>query len=110
MRVLLDESLPKRLKNELPNHDVATVTEQNWQSMEDGHLLAAASPLFDVLITADQNLEHQQNLALYDLGLIVLIAYRNRLADYLPIAPQIREAVARIQIGQVVHLDARSIQ
>ena len=107
MRVLLDESLPRRLKTELPNHQVSTVTEEHWRSMDDGDLLAKASAFFDVFVTADQNLEHQQNLALYDLGLIVLIAYRNRLIDYLPIASQIRAAVEEIQAGEVIRLDAR---
>ncbi len=30
MRVLLDESIPRRLKNELAAHDVVTVTDQGW--------------------------------------------------------------------------------
>ncbi len=30
MRVLLDESLPRKLKFELPDHDVATVPEMGW--------------------------------------------------------------------------------
>lgn len=33
MRVLLDESIPRRLKYELAGHDVVTVTEQGWRSI-----------------------------------------------------------------------------
>ncbi len=106
MRVLLDESIPRRLKNELAAHDVVTVTDQGWQSKENGDLLTAASPVFDVLITADQNLQFQQNLARFDLGVIVLVAYRNRLADYLPLVPRILESLATIQSGQVIRVIA----
>ncbi len=44
MRVLLDESTPRRLKNELAGHEVATVTDQGWQSKKNGDLLTVASP------------------------------------------------------------------
>lgn len=94
MRVLLDESIPRRLKNELVGHDVVTVTEQGWRSKENGELLAVASPLFDVLVTADQKLPYQQNLARFDVGVIVLVAYKNRLVDYLPLLPRILESLA----------------
>ena len=41
MRVLLDESIPRHLKNKLPGHQVVTVTEQGWRSKENGELHAA---------------------------------------------------------------------
>ena len=106
MRVLLDESIPRRLGKELTRHQVATVTEQGWQSKDNGELLALASPSFDVLVTADQKLQHQQNLSRFDLGVIVLVAYKNRLVDYLPLVPEIREALRTIRSGEVVRLSA----
>ena len=63
MRILLDESLPRGLKGLLEGLDVVTVPEQGWQSMKNGELLRRASDAFDVFVTADQNLEHQQNIA-----------------------------------------------
>ena len=62
MRILLDESLPRRLIGELPGHTVSTVTENVWSALENGELLRAAAGSFDVFLTADQNLEYQQNL------------------------------------------------
>ena len=106
MRVLLDESIPRRLKNELAGHDVAPVTEQGWRAKDNGELLAVASPVFDVLVTADQRLQYQQNLTRFGLGIIVLVAYKNRLPDYLPLVPKLLEALASIQPGQVVRLSA----
>ena len=60
MRILLDESLPVELKLELPGHEVNTVQETGWSGLKNGELLARAVARFDVLVTADQNLQHQQ--------------------------------------------------
>ena len=59
MKLLLDESLPRRLKKELSQHDVTTVPERGWAGKTNGELLELASGSFDVSITADQGLEYQ---------------------------------------------------
>jgi len=43
MRLLLDESMPRRLRNSLPNHFVKTVVEMGWGGVKNGKLLALAS-------------------------------------------------------------------
>jgi predicted nuclease of predicted toxin-antitoxin system len=60
-RVLLDENLPKRLVREF-GHEASTVHEQGWAGVTNGELLKRAAASFDVLLTADQNLQYQQNL------------------------------------------------
>jgi len=55
MKILIDECLPKKLKRELPNHDVATVREKGWQGKKNGVLLRLMSGAFDVFITVDKN-------------------------------------------------------
>lgn len=62
MKVLLDECLPKKLKAEVNADFVATVPEVGWASIQNGALLRLAEQEFDVFLTNDQNLEHQQNL------------------------------------------------
>lgn len=58
MRVLLDESLPRPLANELTGHTVRTVRQQGWMSLKNGELLRRSQAEgFDVFVTADQNLE-----------------------------------------------------
>ena len=57
MRILHDESLPRRLKAGLAGHDVATVVECGWSGVKNGKLLALAAERFDVFVTADQNLQ-----------------------------------------------------
>ena len=62
MRVLLDESLPRQLARELTEHDVRTVPEQGWAGLRNSELLRrAVEEGFEVFLTADQNLEYQQN-------------------------------------------------
>ena len=78
MRVLLDESLPRRLARLLPEHDVRTVAAMGWTGIQNGELLRLAVGSFDAFLTADQNLEHQQNLDTLPIAVVVLTAPTNR--------------------------------
>lgn len=53
MRVLLDECVPRPLREELPGHDVKTVAESGWSGAKNGELLRLAAQRFDVLLTVD---------------------------------------------------------
>lgn len=106
MRILLDESLPRGLKGLLEGFDVVTVPEQGWQSMKNGELLRRASSDFDVFVTADQNLEHQQNIASFPLAVVVLVATTNRLEAYVPLVKNLGEAVRAARPGTVTRVAA----
>ena len=60
MKVLIDECLPKKLKRDVEADFVQTVPETGWASKKNGELLHLAEARFDVLLTNDQNMEHQQ--------------------------------------------------
>jgi hypothetical protein len=51
---------------------VATAYEKGWAGLTNGELLAAAEEAFDVLVTTDQSLQYQQNLAGRRLAILVL--------------------------------------
>ena len=51
MRVLLDECVPRALRNDLPGHEVTTVAEAGWAGVTNGELLRMAAARFDVMIT-----------------------------------------------------------
>ncbi len=107
MRILLDESLPKQLANELAGHTVSTVNQKKWTGMKNGALLKRAKDEgFEVFVTADQNLQYQQNLARSGLGVIVVRAARNRMDDLLPLIPSILQAISSVQPGQVIRVGA----
>jgi predicted nuclease of predicted toxin-antitoxin system len=78
MRLLLDENLPKRLKQDLIEHEVYTVAEKGWAGLTNGKLLELIIVnKFDVLLTFDKNLQHQQNFKKYNVSVIVLNASDN---------------------------------
>ena len=90
MRVLLDECLPRRLRSHITGHDVQTVQAMGWSGKKNGELrrlLAAAG--FDVPLTADQNMQYQQNLVSGGPSIVVLIAESNRIQDLLPLIPAV---------------------
>jgi predicted nuclease of predicted toxin-antitoxin system len=107
MRVLLDENLDHRLRRSFDRSvEVRTVAEQGWKGKRNGELLALASREFDSCITGDQNLEYQQNVARYNLGIIVLVAQSNRLADMQPLIPRVCEMLPTLRPGTVVRVAA----
>ena len=59
MRLLLDESRPRKLKARLAPHEVRTVPEMGWAGKTNGVLLRLAEQEFDVFLTADQKLPNQ---------------------------------------------------
>lgn len=97
MRILLDESLPRRLIRELSEHAVSTVTESGWSGLENGELLRTAAGRFDVFLTADQNIEYQQNLRELPLAVVVLVAYSNRLETLRPLIPELLDRLDRLK-------------
>ena len=58
MRLLLDESVPRRLRDALPAHSVRTAVEMGWGGVKNGALLVLAAAEFDAFITVDRNPFH----------------------------------------------------
>ncbi len=106
MKILLDECLPKRLKQELPGHDVATVPEMGWRGLKNGELLRSAESAFDVLITIDQGLRYQQNLRTSKLIIVVLVADNNRIETLRPLMRQVLNAIATNAGGSIIRISA----
>ena len=63
MKLLIDECLPRTLKRLLGDHECRTVQEMGWSGKKNGELLSLAELEFDVLVTVDQGMEYEQNLA-----------------------------------------------
>ena len=105
-RVLLDENLPRQLKSPLAPaaSEVKTVAECGWGGMKNGVLLAAAAAEFDVFVTMDRGIEHQQNVAGLDLCPVLLSAVSNALDDLLPLAPAARAVLATHRPGTLIRV------
>lgn len=105
MRVLLDECVPRKLRGELPGHNVKTIAEMGWAGTKNGALLQRAASEFDVLLTVDQGIPYQQNLAGLPLALIIVKTPSNDIKDLRPQMPKVLQVLATIQPGQVVQVD-----
>ena len=103
MRVLLDECLPKDLARELPGHTIKTVPQAGWASIGNGKLLRliADSAKFDVFVTVDKNLPHQNKTTGLPFSIVVLRAKSNRLEHVLPFAPEILRRLDEFKSGHV---------
>ena len=104
MRILLDESLPKELQPELPGHEVRTVREMGWASLRNGELLARCGKQFDVFLTADQNLQFQQNLNSLPVSVAVLVAKSNRIVDLRPLIPKLLNSLSYLPPCSLVRI------
>ncbi|MGP1679871.1 MAG: DUF5615 family PIN-like protein [Burkholderiales bacterium] len=106
MRILLDESLPRKLAVELTGHETQTVQKRGWSGLKNGALLRTACQEFQVLLSGDQNLEFQQNPSTLPISVIVLVAVNNRLETLRPLVPQVLEVLKSIRPGQIVRVGA----
>jgi hypothetical protein len=93
MRVLLDESIPKKLGFLLGGHHVRTVQAMGFGGLVNGQLLKAASPDFDVLVSGDQNMVYQQNPQTLPMSVIVLVAKNNKLESFVPLIPELLRTI-----------------
>ena len=88
MLVLFDQSTPVPLRAFLEGHTVETAWQRGWDRLKNGDLLKADEEAgFEVLITPDKNMRHQQNLLKYRIAIVVLGN---------PQWPALRDHVARV--------------
>ena len=98
MRLLFDNRVPYRFAAKIVGHDVRHVLDLNWDQLKDGPLLAAIGAWFDVLITVDRSMQFQQSISSLSFFVIILRARRTRLADLVPVVPQL---LAQLAIGKL---------
>ena len=78
MKLLLDENLPNRLKNDFPKHEIFTIRDKNWNGKKNGELMQLMiEEHFDGLLTFDKNIQYQQNFEKYPICILVLSAKNN---------------------------------
>lgn len=104
MKVILDECLPRRLLRDLPDCSATTVPRQGWAGITNGILLERVEPEFDVFITMDSNIVHQQNLDELKVCLIILHASNSNYETLQPLVPDIRIAVDQAKPGTIIHI------
>ena len=107
MRVLLDENLDWRLVRYFDaDFQVMTVSRQGWKGKRNSELLQQAEAAFNVLVTMDRSIEHQQNFNKYNISVILISARSNRIQDIQPAMLRVNEVLREVQPGQVIHVTA----
>ena len=77
-----------------------TAREKGWAELNNGNLLDRAEREgYELLVTADQSMRHQQNLGRRQLAIVVLLS--NRWLDVELRIEDIRAALGGIQPGEV---------
>jgi len=102
VRILFDQGTPAPLRDHLPGHSVETAYEKGWSSLRNGELLIKAEAEFDLLITTDRNLRHQQDLPMRKLAIVVLPTTSWPRLERM--AREIAAAVNSLQSGQYLEL------
>ena len=84
-----------------------TLVEKGWSDKGNGELLdLAEQEEYEVLVTTDQNLRHQQNLAGRRVGLVVLLS-----TDWREVrlrAREIADAIEAVRPGAVIEVPVRA--
>ena len=105
MRLLLDECIPRKLKNSFPQFECSTVPEAGFAGKKNGVLLTLAEGAgFHVLLTMDEGLEYEQTLEGRKIAIIIVRAKSNRLADLLQLVPDCIVALTSVRPGQLVRI------
>ena|SRR5437879_2402720 len=105
MKLLLDECVVHDLKSDLAAHEVSTVVGAGFGGLENGELLRAASGSFDVLITVDRNIQHQQNIGPLQIAVIILVSRGITYPDLKPLVPKLLASLNTIKPGELVKIE-----
>jgi predicted nuclease of predicted toxin-antitoxin system len=106
MKILLDESLPRKLKNDFgTQHEVWTVRDKDWLGQKNGALLKLmVENNFELFVTVDRNLQYQQNLEQLPLTIIVLSAVDNRRETLAKLIPKLFDRLAEGNSQNVIEI------
>ncbi len=108
-RVFLDENVDAKLAVRLSNCEVRSVRTEEWFGVLNGELLRRIEAGFDVLISHDRGLEHQQKWAGRALGLIIIRSESTDIASYEVGIPDLLRAINQAQPGVVTTLMLKPI-
>jgi hypothetical protein len=104
MRVLFDNGTPRGVAAVLVGHLVEEARSRGWDTLQNGELLDAAEATgFDVFVTTDRNIRHQQNLTGRKIAVVVLGSGRWRLIRNR--LPEIAEAIATATPGSFTEVE-----
>jgi predicted nuclease of predicted toxin-antitoxin system len=107
MRILIDECVDWRILRDLTDYEAKTVKQLGWENVDDGELLSLGAREFDVLLTVDKDLPREQNIANFDIAVVVLRGRTTRLLDLRQLLVPLHAALRRARPGEFKILNWR---
>ena len=105
MRILLDECIPRKLKQHFSGLEIKTVSEMGWSSIKNGKLLTlAVENRFDIFLTIDKNLRYQQNMDKYPISIVVMDVLRSKISLMQLLIPQLMAMVDKIEKHKIYEI------
>ncbi len=106
MKILLDESLPRKLRNDFDvDHEVWTVRDIGWHGKKNGEILKLMiENNFELFVTVDRNLQYQQNLERLSITIFVLCAVDNRRETLRKLIPKLFDKIAEGNLQNVIEI------
>lgn len=106
MKILLDESLPRKLKKLFESgHEVWTVRDKGWLGQKNGVLVKLLTEEnFDLFVTVDRNLRYQQNIERLSFTIVVLCATNNRLETLSALIPKLFQRLEQGNLQNVIEI------
>lgn len=99
--------MDRRLRQDFAEgYEVVTVAEAGWAGKKNGELLRLAEDRFEVFLTTDRGIPHQQNVSRLDLTVVLLRAKSNAREDLAPLMDQVNEKLGSVEAGTVVRIPA----
>ena len=100
MKILFDHGTPAPLRNHLGEHSVDRSAEKGWELLDNGELIRKAEEEgYEVIVTTDQSIRYQQNLAGRGLAIVVLLSTAwPRVRDR---TEEIRTAIEEVRPGEL---------
>lgn len=105
MKVLLDECVPRKLKDHIVGHECHTVPQAGLAGKKNGELLVLAEKTgFEIFLTVDRGIAQSQNLHLETMAIVVIRSKSNRLADLSDHIPDLLRVPESIEPGQLIRM------
>lgn len=106
MKILLDESLPRKLRYDFgPEHEIWSVRDKGWLGKKNGELLRLmAEEKFEMFVTVDRNLPYQQNVQRLPVIIFVLCAFNNRRETLKKLIPKIFDRISQSVTASIIEI------
>jgi hypothetical protein len=101
LKVLLDQNVPRPLAKHLVGHEVKHAAELGWAELKNGMLLTAGERAgFDVLLSGDKTIPHEQNMVARKIALVCMSDNHWPIVkDYVS---EILQAIEQVAPGEVL--------